>query len=81
MKSLAGSVKYPHHDWTRIVYFAILITHVILAAVMAPFILAAVYFAWKQRFDRHTRVTRRLRPVWVFVSISGIIVYLMLYRL
>jgi uncharacterized membrane protein YozB (DUF420 family) len=76
-----GSVPYPRHDWTRIVYFAILIPHVILAAVMVPFILSAVYFAWKRQFDRHTRVTRRLWPVWVFVSISGIVVYLMLYRL
>ena len=77
----AGSVKYPHHDWTRIVYFAVLIPHVILAAVMVPFILAAVYYAWKQRFDRHTQITRWLWPVWVFVSVSGIIVYLMLYQL
>lgn len=77
----AGSTPYPYHDWTRPVYFVVLVPHVILAAVMVPFILAAVYFAWKQNFVKHTRITRWLWPVWVFVSLSGIIVYLMLYHL
>lgn len=76
-----GSVAYPHHDWTRPVYFAILIPHVILAALMVPFVLMAVYFALRERFDKHTRITRWLWPVWMFVSISGVVVYLMLYRL
>ena len=75
----AGSVPYPHHDWTRPVYFAILIPHIILAAVMTPFILAAVYFAIKGNFDNHKRITKWLWPVWIFVSISGILIYLMLY--
>jgi putative membrane protein len=79
--SRAGSTPYPHHDWTRPVYFAVLIPHVTLAAVMVPFILGAVYFAWRQNFVRHTRITRWLWPVWVFVSLSGIVVYLMLYHL
>ena len=74
-----GSVPYPHYDWTRPIYFAVLIPHVILAAVMAPFILAAVWFALKRQFDRHTRLTRWVWPVWVFVSLTGVIVYLMLY--
>ncbi len=76
-----GSVPYPHHDWTRPVYFAILIPHVILAALMVPFVLMAVYFALRERYDKHTRITRWLWPVWMFVSISGVVVYLMLYRL
>jgi uncharacterized membrane protein YozB (DUF420 family) len=75
-----GSVPYPHHDWTRVVYFAILIPHVVLAAVMVPFILAAVWFAFRQRFEAHTRITRGLWPVWMFVSVTGVIVYLMLYH-
>ena len=76
-----GSVPYPYHDWTRPVYFVILIPHIILAAVMVPFILGAVYFAFRQRFDRHVRIVRFIWPVWMFVSVSGIIVYLMLYHL
>jgi uncharacterized membrane protein YozB (DUF420 family) len=74
-----GSTPYPHHDWTRPLYFAILIPHVILAAVMVPFILIAVWHAFRGRFDKHRRITRWVWPVWMFVSISGIVVYLMLH--
>jgi putative membrane protein len=76
-----GSVPYMRQDWTRPLYFIILIPHVALAGIMVPFILAAVYYALKGRFDRHTRITRWLWPVWMFVSISGVVVYLMLYHL
>lgn len=76
-----GSVPYPHRDWTRPVYFAILIPHVILAAVNAPFILALVWFAFRGNFEKHKRLARRVWPIWIFVSISGVIVYLMLYHL
>lgn len=77
----AGSVPYPYHDWTRTLYFVILIPHVILAALIVPFIVAAVLFAVRQQFDRHTRITKWLWPVWMFVSVSGVAVYLMLYLL
>jgi len=75
-----GSVPYPHYDWTRPVYFVILVPHIILAAVMVPFILAALYYAWRGRFTAHKKITRYIWPVWMFVSVSGIIVYLMLYQ-
>lgn len=74
-----GSVPYPHHDWTRPLYFAILIPHVILAAGMVPFIFMAVFFALKKQFTKHKRIVRWLWPVWMYVSVSGIVVYLMLY--
>jgi putative membrane protein len=76
-----GSVPYLRHDWTRPVYISILIPHVSLAALMVPFIIAAVYFALRGKFGAHTRITRWLWPVWMFVSISGVIVYVMLYHL
>jgi putative membrane protein len=76
----AGSVPYQHHDWTRPVYFAILIPHVLLAALMTPFIIAAVILAFRQRFDTHKKITRWLWPVWMFVSVSGVVIYLMLYK-
>ncbi len=76
-----GSVPYPHHDWTRPVYFAILIPHVLLAALMTPFIVVAVRHAFRGRFQKHRRIVRWLWPVWMFVSVSGIAVYLMLYHL
>ncbi len=75
-----GSVRYPIHDWTRMVYFAILIPHTILAGLMVPFIVAAVIFAYKKNFRRHTAITKWLWPVWMFVSVTGVVVYLMLYH-
>jgi len=78
---MVGSVPYPHYDWTRPLYFAILVPHVILAAAMVPFILLVVWRAWREDFDRHKRLARWVWPVWVFVSFSGVIIYLMLYRL
>lgn len=76
-----GSIPYPYHDWTRPVYFAILIPHVILAALMVPFILTTVWLAWREKFSTHRRLARFVWPVWLFVSISGVVIYLMLYRL
>ena len=76
-----GSVPYPHYDWTRPVYFTILIPHIILAAVMVPFIIAAVYFALRQRYEQHVKLVRWVLPVWIYVSISGVLIYILLYRL
>ncbi len=75
-----GSVPYPHYDWTRPVYFAILIPHIILAAVMTPFILIALWFALRENFEKHRRLARWVFPVWAFVSVSGVVVYLILYH-
>ena len=77
----AGSVPDPHHDWTRPVYFAVLLPHLILAAVMRPFVIATVCLAFRENFTRHRMLARWVWPVWMFVSVSGVIVYLMLYRL
>ena len=78
--SQVGSVPYPHRDWTRPIYFAILIPHIILAAVNVPFIIALVWRAYKGEFDRHRRLARWIWPSWIFVSITGVIIYLMLYK-
>lgn len=75
------STPYPHHDWTRPLYFAILIPHVILAALMTPFIVYIVYQAWREDFMKHRRIAKVIWPVWMFVSVTGVIVYLMLYQL
>ncbi len=76
-----GSVPYPHHDWTRGVYFAILIPHIILAGLNAPFVLAVVWLAVQGKFQNHRRLARYVLPIWMFVCITGVIVYVMLYRL
>jgi uncharacterized membrane protein YozB (DUF420 family) len=76
-----GSVPYPYYDWTRPLYFAILIPHVLLAGIMAPFIVILLFSAFRGRFDRHRRLALWVWPVWIYVSISGILIYLMLYVL
>lgn len=75
-----GSVPYPLHDWTRTVYFTVLVPHIVLAAGMVPFITAALYHALRGSFDRHARLTRWVWPVWMFVSLSGVLIYWMLYH-
>ena len=76
-----GSIPYPYHDWTRPVYFIILIPHVILAIVMGPFIVIAVRHALKDNIEKHKRFVRWVFPVWMYVSVTGVVIYLMLYRL
>jgi len=63
----------------RVVYFLILIPHVILAIAIIPFVISAVWFAVKKDFRKHTKITRWLWPVWMYVSVTGVLVYLMLY--
>lgn len=72
---------FPGDGIAKYVYYAILITHVPLAALMVPFILAAVWFALKGQFGSHVRITRFLWPVWMYVSVTGVIIYVMLYRM
>ena len=75
-----GSVPYPLHDWTRTLYFIILVPHIILAAIMGPFILVMVYHALRENFQKHRRLARWVWPVWMFVSATGVAVYLLLYQ-
>ncbi len=76
----SGLTHYQHTGWIRWLYFTILITHTPLAVIIVPFIFAAVYFAIKGQFDKHTRITRWLFPVWMYVSVTGVIIYVMLYQ-
>ena len=76
-----GSVPFRKTGWIRTVYFAVLIPHVILAAAIVPMILITVFRAWSKRFDSHRRIARWTLPLWLYVSITGVIVYLMLYQL
>ncbi len=75
-----GSVAYPYQDWTRWLYFGILIPHVILAMIMTPFIGVGVYKALRKDWKGHVKTMRWVWPVWFFVSLSGVFVYLLLYR-
>jgi len=76
-----GSVPFKGTGWIRTVYFTVLIPHVILAAGMVPPVLITVSRGLSGRYDKHKRIARWTLPVWLFVSVTGVIVYVMLYQL
>jgi len=76
-----GSVRFTGQGAVRAVYFVILITHVILAAAIVPLVLVTLRRALAGDFARHRRIARWTYPVWVYVSVTGVVVYLMLYHL
>jgi putative membrane protein len=76
-----GSVHFQGKGWVRPLYFSILISHTVLAAVVVPMILITLTLALTNKFDRHRRLARWTYPIWMYVSITGVIVYLMLYKL
>lgn len=73
-----GDTKYGGEGALRTVYLLVLASHVLLSIGVVPMCLAAFYFAWKKEFSRHTKVTRILHPVWLYVSVTGVVVFLML---
>ena len=75
-----GSVRFPGQGAVRPVYFAILVTHTILAVVIVPMILRTLFLAWKKRFPEHRRLARWTFPLWAYVSVTGVVIYVMLYR-
>lgn len=76
-----GSRPFPGRGAIRGVYFVILITHIVLAATIPPLAGVTLWRAYHGRFDRHVRVARWTLPLWLYVSITGIVVYVMLYRM
>jgi len=75
-----GSVPFQGAGAIRIVYFTILITHVVLAATILPLALVTLSRALKGRFDRHRRIARWTLPIWLYVSVTGVVIYVMLYQ-
>jgi len=76
-----GSVKFQGQGWIRPVYFTILITHTVLATAMVPLVLMTLSRALRARFDAHRRIARWTLPIWLYVSVTGVVVYWMLYVL
>ena len=76
-----GSVPFQGQGAVRVVYFTILITHIILAALILPLALVTLSRALSRRFDRHRAIARWTLPIWLYVSITGVVIYVMLYRL
>ena len=76
-----GSVRFTESGWPRVFYLAVLATHVPLAAAVVPLALLTMRRALRGEFDRHVRLARWTYPIWLYVSVTGVMVYLMLYHL
>ena len=74
-----GSKLYPGTGLLRVVYFFILGTHVVLAAVILPMAIVTLSRALRGRFEQHKRLARRTLPLWIYVSVTGVVIYVMLY--
>lgn len=75
-----GHVRFAGEGTVRVVYFTILISHLILAIANLPMIILTVIPALRQKYDKHRRLAKITAPVWLYVSVTGVIVYLMCYR-
>jgi putative membrane protein len=74
-------IRFQGQGWIRPVYFTLLTTHTILAIVIVPLILITLRRAWLQKFDKHRLIARYTLPLWFYVSVTGVIVYLMVYQI
>jgi uncharacterized membrane protein YozB (DUF420 family) len=75
-----GSVRFPRQGFVRPVYYTILITHVTLAITVLPLAIVTLSRGLKQRFDRHRAIARWTLPIWLYVSVTGVLVYVLLYQ-
>jgi len=76
-----GPTRFENPLWFRPMYLTILISHTILAAVIVPLILTTLWLAKKEHFDAHKRTARWTWPLWMYVSVTGVVVYLLLYQI
>ncbi len=76
-----GSMSFGGSGFIRPVYFTLLISHIVLAACIVPLVLVTIYRAWSEQFEKHMRIARWTLPLWLYVSVTGVIVYWMLYHL
>jgi uncharacterized membrane protein YozB (DUF420 family) len=76
-----GSTPFPHQGPIRAVYFTILVTHIVLAAAILPMAIVTLRLGLRGQFARHRRLARWTLPIWLYVSVTGVLIYWMLYRL
>jgi len=76
-----GPTKFTGEGIVRPIYLTILMSHTILAALVAPFVIVTLVRGLKGNFDAHRRIARLVYPVWLYVSVTGVVVYMMLYQL
>ena len=75
-----GTTRFEGQGAVRGIYFSILGSHTLLAVLIVPLVLTTLYRAWRQRFDLHRRIARWTLPLWLYVSVTGVVVYWMLYQ-
>jgi uncharacterized membrane protein YozB (DUF420 family) len=76
-----GVTRFTAHGVVRTFYFTLLASHTILAVVIVPLVAVTLYRAWREMFDRHKRIARWTLPLWAYVSVTGVVVYWMLYQI
>ena len=76
-----GAHRYPGEGWDKIAYLIILFSHMVLAVVLVPIVIRALQHALRGEFARHLRIVKWGWPIWMYVSVTGVIVYFMLYHL
>ena len=76
-----GATPFPGQGWVRPVYFTILISHTVLAALVPPLAIVTLTRALRSQFDRHAKIARWTFPIWLYVSVTGVLIYGMLYRM
>jgi uncharacterized membrane protein YozB (DUF420 family) len=75
-----GSVHFGGRGWSRPIYFSILISHTVLAAALVPMVLTTLALGLRNSFEQHRRIAKWTYPIWMYVSVTGVLVYMMLYR-
>lgn len=76
--SMADSTSFGGEGWIRSVYYFLLLSHILLAIIVVPFVLFAFYFALTNRIERHKKIVKFTLPIWLYVSITGVLVYLLI---
>ena len=76
-----GSTAFTGQGAIRVVYFTVLISHTVLAMVIVPLVVITLYRAWREQWPRHRRLARWTLPLWLYVSVTGVVIYIMLYQL
>lgn len=80
LRTVAGMTRFTGEGWIRPLYFAILLSHTVLAAAIVPIVLVTAARALRRQFDRHVRIARWALPLWLYVSITGVLIYWLLYH-
>jgi uncharacterized membrane protein YozB (DUF420 family) len=77
----AGRTTFRDPDWFRPIYLVILLTHTVLAVAIVPMVLATVFLAFRKKWEAHKKIARWTWPTWMYVSVTGVMIYLLLYQI